>query len=194
MLTASKMTEEGSAPSEPLTIARPHARPRSRAALPQRPGTCHRRPGPPPARLHLAQGELADRRGLADTVHADEEPHRRSVAVREGKRLDIALEHRDEIVLKRLEESWGVGGGKVAAAQLRPKISEDPRRGRDTHVSEDERLLELLEGRFVDALAAADLIEVARQQASGASEPLPQHRATACAPMRRRGLRLRGGR
>ncbi len=77
----------------------------------------------PPACLHLPQGKLPNRCGLANPVHADEEPHGRPVAVREDKRADIALEHRDEIILKRLEESGGVGGGKGTAAQLCPKIS-----------------------------------------------------------------------
>ena len=89
----------------------------------------------------LAQGELADRRGLANPVHADEEPHGRPIAVGVGKRLDIALEHRDEIVLERLEESRRVGDRKGTIAQSVPKIPEDPRRRRDTHVGEDESLL-----------------------------------------------------
>jgi len=45
---------------------------------------------------------------------------------------------------------------KGAAVQLVPEIPENSRRRRDTDVGEDERFLELLEGRVVDALAASD--------------------------------------
>ena len=134
------------------------------------------------SRLGLSQGELSDRRRLADPVHPDEEPHRRPVALAVGERLDIAFEHRDEIVLKRLEESRRVGRRKGATAQPVPEVTENSGRGRDTHVGKDEGLLELLESRVVDALATSDLVEVTRQQAPGSPEPVPQHRACGLGP------------
>ncbi len=56
------------------------------------------------ARLCLPQGELPDRRRLADPVHPDEEPHRGTVVRAEGERADVTVEHRDEVGLQRLQE------------------------------------------------------------------------------------------
>ena len=88
--------------------------------------------------------------------------------------LHVAFEHGDEIGLQCVEEGGRVRCRNGTVAQSGPKIIEDPCRGRDAHVGEDERLLELLEGRFVDPLAAEDLIEVTREQTSRAPETVPQ--------------------
>ena len=191
--TASKITDEGSAPSAPRTIRAPARSAQVSSCSP----AAARNVSPaasttPRPRLHLAQGELADRRRLADAVHPDEEPHRRAFALAERERLVVALEHGREVSLQRLEECGGVGGGQGAVFQFGSEIVEDPCRRRDPDVGEDQRLLELFEGGLVDALAASYALEVAGQQATGPPEPLLERRRGGGLLDRRWGrLRLR---
>ena len=177
--TASKITDEGSAPSAPRTIPAPA---RSAQVSSCSPAAARK---VSPAASTTAAARLRSRGSaslpivvvLPTPFTPTKSQTRRSLAVPEGQRVVVALEHGDEIGLEGLQEGLGVGGGDLAAAHLRSKVPEDPRRGRHAHVREDERLLELLEGGLVDRLAAADLDEIARQQATGAPEPLFQHRS-----------------
>ena len=117
------------APDDPRPGSAP---PTARAARPPRPGRCRPRRArrAPPARVSL-RGELADRRRLADAVHADEEPDGRRFRG-PAERAVLAGEEPAAISAQCLEQRIGRSATSPARTCARSASSRRPAVGSPT--------------------------------------------------------------
>ena len=101
-------------------------------------------------------GELRGRGRLAAAVDADHQDDRRAGAAGRGPSVRGG-EKRDELVLEDTLEP----GLVLGLARLRSERPEDPVRGRDADVGEDERLLEAVQDLLAALAAAEEVLDLA---------------------------------
>ena len=113
-------------------------------------------------------GELRGRGRLAAAVDADHQDDRRAAPPGAGL-PSRGGEKRDELVLEDALEP----GLVLVLARLRPERAEDPVRGRDADVGEDERLLEAVQDLLAPLAAAEEVLDLA-EGVPGPGEFFPQ--------------------
>jgi len=109
----------------------------------------------------LPLGELCGRGGLADAVHADEEPHRRPLGrAVQGAIGGRGLEALGELVAEQVGQGVGVGPGR-GRALLHP--GDDGFGGGHPDVGEQQRLLELVPVVLGEVVAGQDAEQAPEQ-------------------------------
>ncbi len=122
----------------------------------------------------LLVGELADRRGLADAVDADEHPHVRAarLAVDERERPVGGLEPRGHLGLQRVEQLLRLGD--LLRRDTCAKPVDQLLRHADADVGAEQGLLEIVERLVVDRPAAEHAGEGAGERRAGLGQPIAQ--------------------
>ena len=120
-------------------------------------------------------GELGDAGGLAHAVNAHHEQGQGRLLGNHRLRGPVGMKQRRDLFLEQFEGLRGIGNGVLPDPRAQPV--ENLLGGRDAHVSEDERLLELVPEVVVDAGAPEQRRHLAEPRAAGSREgflgPLP---------------------
>src|SRR5699024_6447314 len=119
-----------------------------------------------PALPHHAVAELSDGGGLADPVHADEEPHVGALVV-EAEAAVVDGESLLHLGLERLDEL--VTGLETLVLHPPAKLLDEFGGGSDAEVGPDEGLLEIVPGLLIDRRAP----EESGECGAGAGEAFP---------------------